>query len=162
MTLLFQSKVLSTQFRRNECILKALYWNFRVRARIISKVTWLVIKMTWPILYHWKNVFIIRKSFPISGHLTSTVTFRIFKQVHPLLQTPTRECRLTKKSNQTYGLMESREIWRHSFNAPQFPNVRVVKLFEKQCQLASTKFSQVTFKTNQVTFKRNQVTFKTN
>ena len=36
-----------------------------------------------------KNVSKIRELFPISGHVTSTVTLGIFKQVHPILRSLT-------------------------------------------------------------------------
>ena len=58
-----------------------------------------------------KNVSAIRKIFPISSHVTSTVTLCISKDVHSIMQTPMRECRITKKSNQTYGVMGSREMF---------------------------------------------------
>ena len=42
------------------------------------------------------NLSTISDSFPISSHVAYNVSLRIFKHVHPVLRTPTRECRVTK------------------------------------------------------------------
>ena len=62
-----------------------------------------------------KNVSTIRELYPISNHVTSTVTLRIFKHVHPLLLTLTRECRVTKKfKSYIWNHEKYREMWRRS------------------------------------------------
>ena len=61
-----------------------------------------------------KNVSTIRELSPISSHLTSTFNLRIYKHVHQIVRTRTRECRVTKNSIQN-GVIGSREMWRRSF-----------------------------------------------
>ena len=70
-------------------------YSYRLNIFFLSKIQsfYNIIRMFGKI----KNVSTIRELFPISSHVTVSVTLRIFKHVHPILRTPTQECRVKIK-----------------------------------------------------------------